>query len=222
MDATNPFALILAGQPMLLRQLKMGLYAALDQRLATRYQVQPLDLAEAVQYLRHHIALAGRREVLVADDAIARLHQASNGLPRALNNLARDAIIEPYWVPWRLHFLEDGELMAPTHASQKRYPPELRDRAVRMVKETVAEHGGERYGVVSRVAKQLGVTPESLRLWVKQAEIDQAQRPGATSEERRRIVELEKENRELRRANEILKAASAFFARELDPRSPRS
>jgi type II secretory pathway predicted ATPase ExeA len=93
MDATNPFALILAGQPMLLRQLKMGLYAALDQRLATRYQLQPLDLAESVQYLRHHIALAGRRDPLFADDAVARLHQAANGLPRALNNLARDAII---------------------------------------------------------------------------------------------------------------------------------
>jgi type II secretory pathway predicted ATPase ExeA len=93
MDASNPFALILLGQPMLLRRLKMGSFAALDQRLATRYQLQPLDLVEAVQYLRHHLALAGRQEPLFADDAIARLHQASNGLPRSLNNLARDAII---------------------------------------------------------------------------------------------------------------------------------
>lgn len=93
MDATNPFALLLVGQPMLLRRLKMGVFAAVDQRISTRYQVQPLDLAEAVQYLRHHLALAGRRDALFADDAIARLHQASLGLPRALNNLARDAII---------------------------------------------------------------------------------------------------------------------------------
>jgi type II secretory pathway predicted ATPase ExeA len=93
MDATNPFALILVGQPMLLRRLKMRLLAALDQRISTRYQVQPLDLAETVQYLRHHLALAGRTEPLFADDAMARLHQASLGMPRALNNLACDAII---------------------------------------------------------------------------------------------------------------------------------
>jgi len=57
--------------------------------------------------------------------------------------------------------------MAPTHAAQKRYPPELRERAVRMVRETIAEHGGERYGVVSRIAKQLGMTTESLRNWTR-------------------------------------------------------
>jgi AAA domain len=93
MDATNPFVLLMVGQPMLLRRLKMGSFAALDQRLSTRYQVQPLDLAEAVQYLRHHLAWAGRKEPLFADDAVARLHQASLGLPRNLNNLARDALI---------------------------------------------------------------------------------------------------------------------------------
>jgi transposase len=90
-----------------------------------------------------------------------------------------------------------------------------------MVRETIAEHGGERFGVVTRVAKQLGITPESLRNWVNQGEVDGGQRAGTTTEDRRRIVELEKEVRELRRANEILKAASAFFARELDPRLPR-
>lgn len=112
--------------------------------------------------------------------------------------------------------------MAPTHAAQKRYPAELRERAVRMVRETIAEHGGERYGVVSRVAKQLGVTTESLRNWVNQAEVNSGQRAGTTTEDKRRIAELEKENRELRRANEILKAAAGFFARELEPRFPRS
>jgi transposase len=103
------------------------------------------------------------------------------------------------------------------HATQRRYPAELRERAVRMVRQAIAE-GGERFGVVPRVARQLGIGTESLRLWVKQAEIDGGQRPGVSSEERQRIAELERENRELRRANEILKSASAFFAAELDGR----
>jgi transposase len=108
-----------------------------------------------------------------------------------------------------------------THPSQRRYPPELRERAVRMVLETI-EQTGERFGVITRVAQQLGIGTESLRSWVRQAEVDGGRRPGVTSQERRRIAELEREVRELRRANEILKAASAFFARELDPRLPRS
>jgi transposase len=104
---------------------------------------------------------------------------------------------------------------------QRRYPPEMRERAVRMVHEAIAE-SGERVGAVTRVARQLGIGPESLRNWVKQAAIDNGQRPGVPTDQQRRIAELERENRELRRANEILKAASAFFARELDPRPPRS
>jgi transposase len=105
--------------------------------------------------------------------------------------------------------------------SQKRYPPELKERGVRMVAETIQAHGGERYGVITRVAHQLGVGVESLRSWVAQAEVDGGVRPGTTTEDRRRIAELEKEVRELRRANEILKASAVFFARELDPRQPR-
>lgn len=105
--------------------------------------------------------------------------------------------------------------------SQRRYPLELRERAVRMVREAIAENGGERFGVVTRVARQLGIGAESLRNWVQQAEVDDGKRPGVTTEERRRIAELEKENRELRRANEILKSASAFFAAELDGRRAR-
>ncbi len=106
--------------------------------------------------------------------------------------------------------------------TQRRYPREIRERAVRMVREAVAENGGERHGVITRVSIQLGVGSESLRSWVKQAEIDGGLRPGLTTDERQRLAELEKENRELRRANEILKSAAAFFARELDPRPPRS
>jgi transposase len=107
-----------------------------------------------------------------------------------------------------------------THPSQKRYPPELKARAVRMALETIAETG-ERQGVVGRIARQLGIGTETLRTWVKQAEIDRGRRPGVPTEQQRRLAELEQEVRELRRANEILKAASAFFARELDPRLPR-
>jgi transposase len=75
--------------------------------------------------------------------------------------------------------------------------------------------------VVARVADQLGIGREALRGWVRQAEVDAGQRPGLPTAERQRIAELEREVRELRRANEILKAASAFFARELDPRLPK-
>jgi transposase len=110
--------------------------------------------------------------------------------------------------------------MSESHPSQKRYPPELKERAVRMVQETIALEG-RRLGVITRIARQLGIGSESLRLWVRQAEVDRGERPGLSSDDRQRITELERENRELRRANEILKAASAFFARELDPRPPR-
>jgi len=105
------------------------------------------------------------------------------------------------------------------HSSQRRYPAELKERAVRLVFELRRE-SGRAQGEITRVAGQLGVGTESLRTWVRQAEIDAGKRAGSTSDDRQRIVELERENRELRRANEILKAASAFFARELDPRLP--
>jgi transposase len=106
------------------------------------------------------------------------------------------------------------------HPGQKRYPPELRERAVRMVLETI-EQTGERFGVVNRIARQLGIGTESLRGWVRQAEIDGGQRPGTSTEDKARIAALERENRELRRTNEILRTASAFFAAELDGRRPR-
>ena len=104
--------------------------------------------------------------------------------------------------------------------SRKAFPAELRERAVKMVFELRAESGGGR-GAVAQVGRQLGINPETLRNWVSQAEVDSGDRPGTTTEDRKKIAELERENRELRRANEILKAASAYFARELDPRYPR-
>ncbi len=100
-----------------------------------------------------------------------------------------------------------------------RYPQELKERAVRLVQEHRGEYSSE-WAAITSIAAKLGVGTEALRLWLRRAQIDQHQRPGLTTDERQRLRELERENRELRRANEILKAASAFFARELDPRLP--
>ncbi len=99
--------------------------------------------------------------------------------------------------------------------TQRRYSPELKERAVRMVRQLRAETG-EKIGTVKRVAEQLDVGPESLRAWVKQAEIDDGDRAGTTSEEAAELKALRQENKELRRANAILRSASAFFAAELD------
>ena len=100
--------------------------------------------------------------------------------------------------------------------TSKRYPPELRERAVRMVGEVRAEHESE-WAAMTRVAQLLGVkTPETVRQWVRRAEVDQGSRAGVTSEESAEVKRLKRENAELRRANSILKAASAFFAAELD------
>jgi transposase len=107
-----------------------------------------------------------------------------------------------------------------TSGPKRRYPPELRERAVRVYFEAV-DRAGERHGVVTRVAQQLGIGVESLRNWVRQAEVDCGERRGTTTEDAQRMAALEREVRELRRANEILKAASVFFATELDGRRPR-
>ena len=100
-------------------------------------------------------------------------------------------------------------------STSRRYTPEQKDQAVRLVRKLRAETG-ERHGAVRRVADQLGYGVESVRSWVNQADIDEGVRAGTTSEDSARIKKLEQENRELRRANEILKRASAFFAAELD------
>ena len=107
-----------------------------------------------------------------------------------------------------------------THSSQRRYPPKLRERAVRMVLETF-EQTGTRTGVITRITRQLGIGTESLRSWVRQAEVDGGLRPGTSTQDKERIAALEREARELRRTNEILRTASAFFAAELDGRRPR-
>ena len=102
--------------------------------------------------------------------------------------------------------------------TQKRYPPELKERAVKMAQERIAEQGGQRFGVVTTVARQLGIGTESLRNWLRQAEVDGGRRAGTSTADANRIAELENEVRHLRRSNEILKAASTFFATELDGR----
>ena len=100
-------------------------------------------------------------------------------------------------------------------STPRKYPEELRDRAVRLVFDMRAETGVKR-GPIKKVADQLGINPETLRNWVRRAEVDRGDRPGTTSEDAERIKQLERENFELRRANAILKSASAFFAAELD------
>lgn len=106
-----------------------------------------------------------------------------------------------------------------TKKTSNRFSPEVRQRAVRMV----LEHGGDhasQWAAIGSIAGKIGCTAETLRKWVRQAERDTGQRPGASTEERERIKALERENRELRQANEILRKASGYFAMaELDRRS---
>lgn len=99
-----------------------------------------------------------------------------------------------------------------------KYSSEVRERAVRMVLEHQDEHGSQ-WAAIASIAGKIGCTAETLRLWVRRAERDQGLRPGLTSDERARMKALERENRELRQANEILRKASAYFAQaELDRR----
>ncbi len=101
-----------------------------------------------------------------------------------------------------------------------RYPQEVRERAVRMVFEHTEEHGTQ-WAAIRSISGKLGMSAETLRLWVRRAETDDGVRTGLTTDERARMKELERENRELRRANEILKSAAAFFGAELDRRQKR-
>ena len=101
-------------------------------------------------------------------------------------------------------------------STSKRYPLELRERAVRMVVEVRGEQESE-WAAMTKVAGLLGVgTPETVRKWVRQAQVDEGSGPGQTSQDSAEVKRLERENAELKRANSILKAASALFAAELD------
>ncbi len=102
--------------------------------------------------------------------------------------------------------------------TSKKYSPEVKERAVRLVFDNQQEHESQ-WAAIRSVAAKIGCTAETLRHWVRQAERDAGRRPGLTTDERARLKELERENRELRRANEILRKASAYFAQaELDRR----
>jgi transposase-like protein len=105
-----------------------------------------------------------------------------------------------------------------TKKTTKPYPAELRDRAVRMVREHANEHASE-WAAICSIAEKVGCNAETLRLWVRRSERDRGVRPGLSTDERDRLKALERENRELRQANEILRKASAYFAQaELDRR----
>jgi transposase len=101
--------------------------------------------------------------------------------------------------------------------TQKRYSPEFRERTIRLFEEHRSEYPST-WAAVRSISAKAGMNAETLRSWILQAERDAGQRPGLTTDERQQLKDLEKEVKELRRANEILKAASVFFARELDPR----
>ena len=103
-------------------------------------------------------------------------------------------------------------------AKRSRYSPEVRERAVRMVREHESEHDSQ-WSAICSIAEKIGCTAETLRKWVRRVERDEGVRPGLKTDEKERLKELERENRELRRANEILRKASAYFAQaELDRR----
>jgi transposase-like protein len=178
--------------------------AAADEQMCARLRAE----AAAGRLRWRHIAVDGKTVRGAKDDDGKAPHllsaydvTAGTGSPRQV---------------WRLWNLEGCRAMA----VQKKYPDELRERAVKMIFE-IRGREGKGHGELARVARQPGVSHETIRTWVQRAEIDDGIRPGTTTDDRQRIAELERENRELRRANEILKAASAYFARELDPRLPR-
>jgi transposase len=108
-----------------------------------------------------------------------------------------------------------GNETSPGKPTTRRYSDTDKERAVRMVRQLRTELGTD-HGTVKRVAEQLGIGTESLRSWVKRSEIDAGEKPGLSSEGAAKIKALEQENRELKRANGILRSASAFFAAELD------
>ncbi len=96
MDSHAPFACLLVGQPTLRRRIRLGAFAALDQRVALRYSMAGMDHGETADYVGHHLKLAGRSDTLFSDDALALIHQVSRGLPRAVNNLAVQSLVAAF------------------------------------------------------------------------------------------------------------------------------
>ena len=96
MDSSSPFACLLVGQPTLRRRMKLGVLAALDQRIGLRYTMPPMSEQETGGYLGHHLTLAGREDTLFSGDAVALIHQTSRGYPRAVNNLALQALVAAF------------------------------------------------------------------------------------------------------------------------------
>jgi transposase len=139
---------------------------------------------------------------------------------RCVVRMIQSAHGESPWEMWRLFTLETRmescqKEKSPGKPTTRRYSAEEKAAAVRMVRTLRAELGSE-HGTIQRVAGQLGYGVESVRSWVRQADVDEGYSPGVSSTESRRIKELEQENRELQRANEILKRAASFFGAELD------
>lgn len=96
MDSRSPFACVLVGQPTLRRRIRLGAFAALDQRVALRYSMTGMDASETAGYVAHHLKIAGRSDTLFSDDALALVHQVSRGLPRAINNLAVQSLVAAF------------------------------------------------------------------------------------------------------------------------------
>ena len=95
-DSRSPFACLLVGQPTLRRRIRLGAFAALDQRIALRYSMAGMDSTETASYVAHHLKLAGRSDTLFSDDALSLVHQVSRGLPRAVNNLAVQSLVAAF------------------------------------------------------------------------------------------------------------------------------
>jgi type II secretory pathway predicted ATPase ExeA len=96
MDSRSPFACLLVGQPTLRRMIKLGVLAALDQRIAVRYQMTGMTPEETTAYISHHLELAGRTSPLFSDDTLALIHDTSHGNPRTVNNLALAALVATF------------------------------------------------------------------------------------------------------------------------------
>lgn len=96
LDSRSPFSCLLVGQPTLRRRIRLGAFAALDQRVALRYSMTGMDHKETAGYVGHHLQLAGRSDTIFSDDALALIHQVSRGLPRAVNNLATQSLVAAF------------------------------------------------------------------------------------------------------------------------------